>query len=74
MEDDVQWTEVLSSRVNRVGYSPAGQALYVEWNKGGKTSRYSNVGPDVADKFVKSWSVGEAVNTMLAGKYEMQYV
>ena len=74
MEDDVTWTEVLSSRVNRVGYSPTGQALYVEWSKGGKTSRYSNVGPDVADKFVKSWSVGEAVNTMLAGKYEMQYV
>jgi hypothetical protein len=74
MEDDIIWTEALSSRVNKVGYSPTGQALYVEWSKGGKTSRYANVPPDVADSFAKSWSVGEAVNTMLTGKYEMQYV
>ena len=74
MEEDITWKDVLSSRVQRVGYSPSGQALYVAWAKGGKVSRYSDVPPDVADEFTKSWSVGEAVNSMLAGKYEMQYV
>ena len=68
------WTDVLSSRVTKVGYSPTAQALFVEWSKGGKTSRYSNVPPDVANDFMKSWSVGEAVNTMLTGKYSMEYV
>lgn len=74
MEDDITWTEVLSSRVSKVGYSPSTQHLYVQWAKGGKTSMYSDVPPDVADDFTKSWSVGEAVNSMLAGRYEMVYV
>lgn len=74
MEDDVVWKDVFSSRVDRVGYSPSGQYLYVEWSKGGKTSRYAGVQPEVADEFSKAWSVGEAVNTMLAGKYPMEYL
>lgn len=74
MEEDISWTDVLSSRVSKVGYSPSAQTLYVAWAKGGKTSAYLAVPPDVADQFTKSWSVGEAVNSLLNGKYEMTYV
>ena len=73
-DDDVIWKDVLSSRVDRVGYSPSTQTLFVTWAKGGKTSAYMNVPPDVADAFSKSWSVGQAVNEMLTGKYQMVYV
>jgi hypothetical protein len=73
MEDDIIWTEVLSSRVNKVGYSPSAQHLYVIWARGGKVSMYSDVPADIADQFAKSWSVGSAVNTMLNG-YPMEYV
>lgn len=74
MEDDITWTEPLSTRVSKIGYSPSSQHLYVVWSKGGKTSMYSDVPSDVADDFAKSWSVGEAVNSMLTGKYPMEYL
>lgn len=73
MEEDINWTDVLSSRVSKVGYSPSTQTLFVVWAKGGKTSAYQGVPPDVADQFTKSWSVGSAVNSMLSG-YPMEYV
>jgi len=71
-EQDIVWTDVLSSRVQRVGYDQAASQLYVQWASG-RTSRYSDVPADVADEFTKSWSVGSAVNTMLA-PYRMDYV
>lgn len=74
MEEDVTWTDVLSSRISKVGYSPSSQTLYVSWSKGGKTSAYLQVPAAIADDFTKSWSVGEAVNSMLNGKYTMEYV
>ena len=67
MEEDVTWTEVLSSRVSKVGYSPSTQKLFVQWSKGWKTSIYFDVPADFADEFTKSWSIGSAVNTMLGG-------
>ena len=72
-EDTTQWTEVLSSRVSKVGYDSETLTLFVVWARGGKVSAYHNVPPDVADEFAKSWSVGLSVNSMLSG-YEMNYV
>lgn len=70
-DPDIVWTDVLSSRVQRVGYdAPQGQ-LHVIWASG-RESIYHDVPADVADDFVKSWSVGSAVNTML-GSYRMTY-
>jgi hypothetical protein len=71
-DEDIAWTEVLSSRVTRVGYDDKDSKLYVEWARG-RTSVYSDVPPDVADAFTKSWSVGRAVNDMLSA-YPMTYL
>jgi hypothetical protein len=70
-EDDIAWTDVLSSRVTRVGYDDKDAKLYVEWSRG-RTSVYHDVPADVANDFTKSWSVGSAVNGMLSG-YRMTY-
>jgi hypothetical protein len=70
-EPDINWTDVLSSRVTKVGYDAANAQLYVVWARG-RTSVYHGVPADVADEFSKSWSVGEAVNSMLA-PYRMTY-
>lgn len=70
-EENINWTDVLSSRVNKVGYDAAEKTLYVEW-KSGRMSAYHDVPADVADEFTKSWSVGSAVNTILAS-YRMTY-
>lgn len=69
---NIDWTEVLSSRVQKVGYDAKANHLYVVWSSG-RTSRYEGVPPDIADDFTKSWSVGGAVNTMLSA-YRMTYV
>jgi KTSC domain len=71
-DEDIAWTEVLSSRVNRVGYDDKDSKLYVEWSRG-RISVYRDVPPDVADVFTKSWSVGGAVNDMLSA-YPMSYL
>lgn len=70
---DATWVDVLSDRVQRVGYVPDTQTLLVTWKRG-KTSAYEGVPPDVADEVSKSWSVGSALNERVIGKYRMTYV
>lgn len=72
-DDDIIWTDVVSDRVSRVGYDAKASQLYVVWARSGRTSRYDAVPADVADDFTKSWSVGQAVNTMLS-PFKMTYV
>jgi hypothetical protein len=69
--DNIVWTEVLSSRVQKVGYDEDNARLYVVWSRG-RTSVYHDVPGNVADDFTKSWSVGSAVNDMLSS-YRMTY-
>jgi hypothetical protein len=69
---NIAWTDVLSSRVQRVGYDADASNLYVTWASG-RTSRYRGVPADTADEFTRSWSVGSAVNSMLSS-YPMDYV
>jgi hypothetical protein len=71
-DEDIAWTDVLSSRVTRVGYDDKDSKLYVEWSRSGRTSVYHDVPPDVANDFTKTWSVGVAVNEMLSS-YKMTY-
>jgi KTSC domain len=71
-DEDVAWTDVLSTRVTRVGYDDKDSKLYVEWSRTGRTSVYHDVPPDVADEFTKSWSVGSRVNDLLSS-YRMTY-
>lgn len=70
-EQDIAWTDVLSSRVSKTGYDAVEAKLYVVWASG-RTSVYHDVPADIADDFTKSWSVGSAVNSML-GSYRMTY-
>jgi hypothetical protein len=65
-------TPVYSSHVQAIGHDPDTGDLHVSW-KGGKTSIYSNVPADLADQVTKSWSVGQAVQTMIKDQFPHRY-
>lgn len=62
---------VFSSHIDSVGYDEEG--LVVLWNTG-RYSRYSGVPQEVAEKVMSSWSVGEALNSMVKGRYDHEYI
>lgn len=66
-------TEVYSSRVAAIGHDPVTNSLYVRWRRG-KISRYDGVPPAVAERVSKAWSVGEALNEHVVGKFDHGYV
>ena len=65
--------QVFSSNVEAVGYDAADGALYIQW-KSGKTSRYNDVPPSVAQQAQTAHSVGQYVHANVKGQYEHQYV
>lgn len=65
--------EVHSSNVASVGYEPETKTLLVTW-KSGKTSAYSGVDAALASDVRNSWSVGEALNSMVKGVFPHRYV
>jgi hypothetical protein len=69
----VDWTNVFSSNVNRIGYDDESQTLLVEW-KSGKTSAYEGVPADVADQASRNWSVGRFINDHVKNNYQHKYV
>lgn len=70
----VTWQEVFSSNVSRIGYDDETQTLLVQWAKGGKTSAYEQVPPDVADEAARNWSVGQYINDSIKPRYRHKYV
>lgn len=63
---------VYSSNVEKLGHDPETGELHVQWSSG-KTSIYSNVPTQVAEDVRTSWSVGQAVNQMVKGKFQHRY-
>ena len=68
-EDDVTWTPVFSSWVAEIGYDSENNRMLVKWAKGGM-SAYDGVPEEIADQVAKSWSVGDALKTMIIGQYD----
>jgi len=67
------WKEVYSSSVAAWDYDPASKTMIVRW-KGGKTSAYEGVPLDLAEKTMKSYSVGTALRNNVIGTYKHRYV
>jgi len=65
-------TPVWSSHVTAIGHDPDTNELHVTWDTN-RTSVYSGVPADLADQVTKSWSVGEALRTMVKGQFEHRY-
>lgn len=63
---------VYSSNVDKLGHDPETGELHVRWSTG-KTSIYSNVPTQVAEDVRTAWSVGQAVNEMIKGKFQHRY-
>ena len=71
----VQWVNVFSSNINRVGYDDDGGVLLVECGTSGKTSAYGpGVPPELFDTVTKNWSVTEAINSEVKPNYGHKYV
>ncbi len=72
------WTrDVFSSMVTSVGWEgddPLAGTLTVKWAKGGKTSAYSSVPEDIAERLAKAPSVGNMINSDIKGQYAHRYV
>jgi hypothetical protein len=64
--------QVYSSHVDTVHYDEKTKELSVTWQTG-KTSVYSGVPADLADKVAKSWSVGSAIRDQIKPYYEHRY-
>ena len=74
MMADLEWRNVFSSNVDALAYDDETQTLYVRWARGGKTSAYSDVPPDVYEAAANNWSVGTFLNEEIKGKYSHRYV
>ncbi len=63
---------VYSTHVSKIGHSSDTQELFVEWDNG-KVSVYSGVPARVAEDVRNAWSVGQALNEMVKGKFDHRY-
>lgn len=70
----IEWKSVFSSNASEVGYDDETQVLYVKWAKGGKTSAYYDVPPDVAQTAMTTYSVGTYLREEVKGVYRHAYV
>lgn len=68
----IEMKSVLSANVSEIGYDDATSELVVRWNNG-KTSIYSGVSPELAREVSNSWSIGQALNERIKGRYGHRY-
>jgi KTSC domain len=65
--------KVFSSHIDEVSYDAPTLKFTIKWSSG-KTSEYSGVPPDVAEKINASASIGTAVHQLLkSGGYDHTY-
>lgn len=69
----ISWRDVHSEVVERVGYDIDTSELFVTWRRGGRTSIYSDVPPDVANQAATAWSVGKFLDEKVKGTYPHRY-
>lgn len=69
----VEMKDVLSSNVESVGYDADTSELLVRW-KSGKTSAYSGVDAQQADRAQKAWSVTDFINAEIKPRHGHRYV
>ncbi len=71
----VEWRDVISDNVARVGFDDETQMLLVTWQKSGKTSAYGpGVSPELFDSVSKSWSVTDAINSEIKPQFSHKYI
>ena len=69
----VDWRDVYSSHVNRVGFDPEAQELLAEWDSG-RVSAYEGVPYEKFESVARSWSVGKALHEMIKPSHTHRYV
>ena len=72
MSGPVHHRSVFSSHIETVGYDPASAELHLTY-KNGRTSIYSGVPPETAQRVTGAVSIGTAVHENLRGKHEHRY-
>jgi hypothetical protein len=68
----VEWKDVFSANVQRVGHDADTNTLMVRW-KSGKVSRYKGVSAELAQDVANSWSVTTAINEQIKPNYDHSY-
>ena len=68
----IEWRDVYSTRVERLGYDPETQEMYVEWKRG-RVSVFEGVPDDVAHEASNAWSVGAFLRINIEPEYKQRY-
>lgn len=72
---EIEWRNVFSSSVNRVGYDHETTSLLAEWRRTGRISAYGPDFPyDEFEKGSKIVSVGNWLKSQVAPKYQHRYL
>lgn len=58
-----------SSQIKSIGYEDVDECLYIEFNRGGDTYRYSGVPADEYEKFLSSTSKGQYFHKNIKTQY-----
>lgn len=66
--------EVYSSAVAAIGYDEATRELHVQWARGGRTSVYYDVPPEVAERVANAPSIGSALRQGIQEAYKHGYL
>ncbi|MBA7590381.1 hypothetical protein ES708_32497 [subsurface metagenome] len=69
----LDWTEVESSNIKKVGYAAALEELHIKFNSGTEYA-YLEVPPEVFDALIGAPSKGKFLNAEIKGKYEYQRI
>jgi hypothetical protein len=69
----IAWRDVHSKSVFKIGYDIDTEELWVQWRRGGRTSIYSDVPPDVANQAATAWSVGKFLDENVKKTYPHRY-
>ena len=69
----IAWKAVHSDSVLKIGYDVDTSELFVTWRRGGRTSIYSDVPPEVANQAATAWSVGKFLDENVKRTYNHRY-
>jgi hypothetical protein len=70
----VEYQDVYSSNIDKIGYDEERKELHVIWKGSDKHSIYSNVPPETAKQATNSYSVGKAITSDIKPNFSHRYL
>lgn len=64
---------VYSSHISHIAYDPLNKTLSVRYSRGNRTAVYKGVPEDIGNSVTQAPSIGEALHSMVRGKFPFTY-